>query len=323
MFTGQALRYPAIILAGISILLFVGCTRELKDTDSRLQQPFSFNRVPALSAAPGSNTEGQTGQVSSSKVEILQDSPDSELVTAESEKQPEDPKITSLLNTGRAAIVSGNLEDAIKAFEQVLEIDAKNTKALYNLGYIYRMKKDWFHAVDYARRAVNSNPDQFLVHQNLAYALEGQGDIDGAINEFEEELKRHPKEKRLAPTANRLANIYISKGLTQEAFDAAHRAVELEPDQAPNHATLGEVHFMNKAYTQATDSFRAALKLEPASLKYKIRLADSLWESGSKVEARKLYEEVIAKDPTLKNQIDPERLKASSDEKTDSADSPL
>ncbi|MFH1675775.1 MAG: tetratricopeptide repeat protein, partial [bacterium] len=323
MLTGQTYKYSAIILISAAILVFVGCTRELKDTDSRLQQPFSFNRVPALSAAPDSKTEGESGQVSSSKVEILEENPGGELVTAESEKQPEDPKITSLLDTGRAAILAGKMDDAIKAFNQVLEIDSKNTKALYNLGFIYRMKKDWFHAVDYSRRAVNSNPDQFLVHQNLAYALEGQGDIDGAINEFEEELRRHPKEKRLASMANRLATIYLSKGLTQEAFDAAHRAVELDPSQAANHATLAEVHFLNKAYTQAADSFRAALKLDPTSLSLKVRLADSLWESGSKDEARKLYEEAIAKDPSIKDQIDPERLKAASVEKTDSADSPL
>ncbi len=297
-------KYITTILAILSILIISGCTRELTSGDERPQQPFNFDRIPALTGQPGDTSPVQ---LSNGETEPIDGT--GETAVADTGDGPvDDPAIEALLNGGRNALIQGDLDLAIEYFESVIEQDENNIKALFNLGLTYRKKGDADKAVEFSLRAVEVDPDRLYVHQNLAFAYEAQGNEDGMIAELENELNRHPDEPSLSGIAVRLAAIYLERDLHQEAFDAAIRAVQLEPDAAFHHAMLADVHMHNAAYPQAIESYEKAVSLDPDFALHRKYLADALWAAGREDDARLEYGKALEMDPELADTIDPDRL---------------
>jgi len=301
-------EYILLFAMGMLLMILPACSRELRSGDERPMQPFPFDRIPALTEGGTLSPVQPEGQLSTGETEPVGESA---AAPSEVEEAPEDPAIAGLLNGGRDALRSGQYDLAVEYFSAVLERDANNTAALYNLGYAYRRLGNPDKAVEYALRAVDSDPTRLYVHQNLGYAYEDQGNIDAAIAEFEQELLNHPDEPGLASVAERLAQFYIERGLQQEAFDAAIRAVNLEPNVASHHATLAAVQMANHAYDQAIEALEKAVSLEPDTADYHKSLGDALWEAGRRADAREQYEKAIELDPELSNEIDQERLRSS------------
>jgi tetratricopeptide (TPR) repeat protein len=314
-------EYILLFALGMLLIILPACSRELTSGDERPMQPFPFDRIPALTEGGAISPVQPEGQLSAGGTEPVAQTP---AASGEEEEAAEDPAIAGLLDGGRDALRSGQYDLAIEYFSAVLERDANNTAALYNLGYAYRQLGNPDKAVEYARRAVDSDPTRLYVHQGLGYAYEDQGNIDAAIAEFEQELLNHPDEPGLASVAERLAQIYLQRGLQQEAFDAAKRAVDLEPDVASHHATLAAAHMANHAYPQAVEALEKAVSLDPDTAKYHKSLGDALWEAGRHADAREQYEKAIELDPDLAAEIDQERLRSSpADSQRSPSDSPM
>jgi tetratricopeptide (TPR) repeat protein len=296
----------ALLIAIILAMVLAGCSRELKQGGEEPWQPFPFDSIPQFAGQ-------QQGQRSTGETEPVRQAEIPQAETPES-AEGENPVVAGLLDSGREALQAGNLDLAVDYFMQVLDKDENNTAALYNLGYIYRRAGDADRAVEYASRAVESAPNRLYVHQNLGLAYEEQGNIDAAITEYEQELINHPNEPSLAGIAEKLALIYLDRGLYQEAFDAANRAVNMNPDEPEYHATLAKVHMANGAYDRAVTVLEEAVVLEPDKGEYRKLLGDALWEAGRQDEAGNAYEAAITLDPDLADEIDPERLPAADED---------
>ncbi len=288
-----------LIITILTIPPGLACSRELTSGDATPQQPFPFDRIPALGSpdAPEQLSAGETESIV-----------ESEGPTEVVEQPEEDPMIEGLLQSGRDALRQDNLPLAIEYFIEVIERDENNVAALYNCGRAYRLMGDNQKAIEYSRRAVEADTGRLYVHQNLGYAYEAAGDIDNAITEFEQELINHPDEPHLAGIADKLAQYYLQRGLHQEAFDAARRAVTLDPDQPSYHANLAAVHMSNGAYEQAVDSLEEAVVLAPDSALYRKLLGDALWGAGREDDARQEYASALTLDPDMADEIDPDRL---------------
>jgi len=293
--------FIVLIIAGV--IVFPACTRELTSGDEQPEQPWAFENIPAWGEQNGQNAQGGEMQLSAGQSEggIAG-------LASETEGEAGNANIEALMNGGRAALINGDIELAIEYFNEVITLDENYTKALYNLGYSYRLLGDVERSIEYSRRAVESNPDELYVNQNLGFAYEANGQIDEAIASYEEELRRHPGETNLVGVAERLALIYLDKGLNQEAFDVANRAVNLQPDLASAHVTLAAVHIKNGAYGQAIEQLEQAVVLDPESASYRKSLADTLWDGGRQDDARQVYGEAILLDPEIAEEIEAERL---------------
>jgi tetratricopeptide (TPR) repeat protein len=307
----------------VAACLTVGCSRELKTKDERRVQPFPFDRIPALGNRPSSDQTGMEGQASAGQEEPAIVAPTPEVLEGQ-ETASEDPEINRLMDEGRQALTDDRYDEAIERFQKVIARDPANVRALYNIGYAYRQLGNWDSAIEFAKKAAEADPAMLGVHQNLGYAYGGKGDMDSAIFEFEEELRRHPDEPRLDGIAERLALIYLERGLRQEAFDAANQAVNLNPNQASHYVTLADVHISNGAYDQAVTALEKACSLDPQNALFRKRLGDALWEAGREDEARRAYAEAVALEPALADSIPPARLaEESSPEDDNPLDEPL
>jgi len=310
--------YTACILICMSVMLILvmsGCTRELGRAGETPQRPFNFERIP-VDDQPAQLGDGT--QVSGGETEGV----NGEGAPVDPPPPSVDPALESLLNSGRNSIMEGDWEGAIEAFLEVIERDETNTIALYNLGLSYRRTGDPETAIEYARRAVESDPDRLYVHQGLGFAYLENGNVESAMIEFEEELDRHPDEKSIANVAFELAKLKLESGLNEEAFDAALKAVQLLPEDANNHAILGEVYMSNGAHEQAMESFTKAVDIGPDQAIFRKLMGDALWELDRLVEARSEYEDAIILDETMRELIPSERLDGES-ETVSSHDSPM
>jgi len=278
----------------ISLIASAGCSRELTSGESGADQPFELPRIPV--GVPDQNVSAGQGDITG------------DLQISENLPEEETPELSELMDRGRMALLNNDYDLAIESFTNVIEIDPNHVRALYNLSLAYRRLENIDKAIEYGERAVEADPDTLYVHQNLANAYMDAGDIDSAIGEFEEELLRHPDEPQLAATAEKLAWVYIERGLHQEAFDAAMKAVSLDSVTASYRATLAEVHMMNNAWDAAIGAWNAAIEIDPSEPLLYLRLGDALWEAGRREESREAYAHAIELDSSIASNIDPSRL---------------
>jgi tetratricopeptide (TPR) repeat protein len=118
-------------------------------------------------------------------------------------------------------------------------------------------------ALEAAERASSLEPEDELGHILRSAALYNLG-------RFGESIAAAREAVALAPyswmTYQRLAEAVVaSDQLPYEALSAAQRAVELAPDEAQAHGTLGAAHEKGGNHAEAERCFRRALALDPES----------------------------------------------------------
>lgn len=90
----------------------------------------------------------------------------------------------------------GNKETdlAIKAYEELLEIEPAYYFAWYNIGYIQLvMLEDYQAAIEYFDKALDINPNYTNAYYNKGYACELSGEIEEAIQAYENTLRINPE----------------------------------------------------------------------------------------------------------------------------------
>lgn len=78
---------------------------------------------------------------------------------------------TYYINKGLALYNSGNYEEAIKTWQEVLKLNPNNAIAYNNIGSAYNLMKKWDEAIPYFNKALALNPDFQLAKNNLEVAI--------------------------------------------------------------------------------------------------------------------------------------------------------
>lgn len=127
-------------------------------------------------------------------------------------------------------------QEAMRALEEALALDAAHSRASNVLGVIYAAQGRYAEAEIQFRRALEREPHAAHVHNNLGYAYLLQGRNQEALESFEEALRFAPDSEKSA------ANLKIARerlGLGTEATEPAPaivgKAVEkAEPNEIAN-----------------------------------------------------------------------------------------
>ena len=86
-------------------------------------------------------------------------------------------------------------EAEIDAYEHCIKLDPKHANAHNNLGVALKnVRKDFDGAEAMYRKAIELDPKDALAHHNLSLLLEKRGDVEGAIRETREFIRKggHP-----------------------------------------------------------------------------------------------------------------------------------
>lgn len=127
-----------------------------------------------------------------------------------------------------------------------------------------------------------------------AKSAEQQGDLNGAIQKYQEILKVDP---RMAVVYNNIGRLYHQQSRLDDAIQALRRACELDPKLAPSHALLGFSYYQLGDYGNARKALQTAARLNPADTNVKLYLARSLVELNDLKGALKILEPLQQQDP--------------------------
>ena len=137
-------------------------------------------------------------------------------------------EVSELVANGLGELAAGEDEHARTTFEEVLELDAQNLYALYNLGVIAQGGGDDDAARDYYERALAAQDDYVPAMFNLAIVLE-TSDLDRSVQLYRDVLEH---DEEMAAAHMRLGFALVHRGEEDEGAEHLERGVALDPAMA-------------------------------------------------------------------------------------------
>ena len=135
----------------------------------------------------------------------------------------------SYLALERVLVQESKIAEAIAVLERLAQAEPKRARELYQRMAQYALQiYDDDDAIRYAARAVELNPDDAEGHRRLGEMYRSRQDVDHAIAEFRAAIA---KNDRLFVVYFELADLLLSKGLTDEADRLFRVIVRAAPDE--------------------------------------------------------------------------------------------
>jgi len=129
-------------------------------------------------------------------------------------------------NLGVVQFQKGDLDDAIKKYEQSLRLNPDYPEAHYNLGSALLQKGQIEEAIEHSRKALQLQPNDPDAHVVLGNAFMAKQDVDGAINQYAQALALRPDDSN---AHYNLATALREKGEFEQAAREYEKAREFEP----------------------------------------------------------------------------------------------
>jgi tetratricopeptide (TPR) repeat protein len=152
----------------------------------------------------------------------------------------------------------------------------------------------WHDTVTFFESALRVNPNSFLAHNNLGFALAEQGQDVAAMNHFNEALRL---ESELPITHLNLGNALARQGKFEEAVHHYNEALRIVPTYARAHTNLGLLLAKQGQYDEAIAHHTEALRIEPVFAEAHTNLANVLARQGQFEEAMQHYTEALRLNP--------------------------
>jgi tetratricopeptide (TPR) repeat protein len=108
----------------------------------------------------------------------------SDVLTAE-------PNSEAKLSEARSLLKGGRVVDATILCQRLLDIDPKNSEALYTLAVAFRLQKRFDDALAMTRDLITLTPANGRAHQEMAHCLRDMGDLDGALSAYQDAVARN------------------------------------------------------------------------------------------------------------------------------------
>ena len=196
---------------------------------------------------------------------------------------------------GRLYLESGDGYSAEKELERALELKYDTNKALPLLARAYMLTEsddDIFSLDKEAATLTQSSKAQYLAYKTIA-----------ALRTNNEKLAGETVELALSVSNvdgySMLANAYLqfSKKETAHAATIVIRILTATPKNADALMLQGQIAIVEKNYTQAVNSFKKYLALQPNSNKVQLFIADAFLKNEQYVEAEAIADNILAKIP--------------------------
>ena len=164
---------------------------------------------------------------------------------------------------GRRAIQLGLYDEALGAFQQVLQLNPQNAEAYCELGAAYRLKEKIDQALEaylYALELPASPQTHGVAHLCLARLYHSQGRFADAENHGQHATNLLP---RNAEPFFRLADTYVQRGELALAQRMYHQAQTLDKNLASVYQGLGKIAFLQDRLEEASQYYQKSLTLAP------------------------------------------------------------
>ena len=167
----------------------------------------------------------------------------------------------------------GEMALAIPNFQNCLSVDSNYEPAREKLIQAYQKTGQSNQAVRLVEQRVKSQQghrslrDSAESYNSLGTLYYQQGDMDRAIQAFENALKRSPHHKTAKQNLHQLFRQKAFNALKRNAFDEAttyfEKAIRLDPENATTYRIMGDGYALASEFSQAITYYQKALDLAP------------------------------------------------------------
>ena len=201
---------------------------------------------------------------------------------AATKARPKDPK--PRVRLGELFLERYQPGDAVELFNEALEIDEKNARAL--LGVARAMGERWDRrATEMAQKALDADPKLSEARELLARLAAEDNDFPKAMEHADAALAATPG--AMEALGVRAAIEFLEDRETQPWFDRAKKA---NPASGQAYNVAGELLVLNRRYHEGITFFRKAIEAQPNLWEARARLGVNLMRLGEEQEARREVE---------------------------------
>jgi tetratricopeptide (TPR) repeat protein len=148
------------------------------------------------------------------------------------------------------------------------------------------------------RLAESIDPQNGLVHYDIATALMAEGELAPAVPELQAALRYTTNDRIRVASLSNLGVLYFQLGHSEDAWQSFTAALRLNPRYPRSLMGLGNLLYRQGRYAEAADQFSRALAIEPTAQGW-LWLAESLEAAGNPAPALAAYEKALQLNPNL------------------------
>jgi protein O-mannosyl-transferase len=163
-------------------------------------------------------------------------------------------------NLGNTLLTKGQIDEAIRQYQQAIRLKPHDAEAHNNLGYALLREGQMDEAIRQFQEASRLRPDDAEAHNGLGNALAGKGQTDEAIRQYQQALRLKPD---FTLAHNNLGIALVRKGQMDEAIRQFREALHLKPDYAEAHNNLGMALAEKSQTDEAINQYQTAIRLQP------------------------------------------------------------
>lgn len=185
------------------------------------------------------------------------------------------------LALGNAHYLANNLEDAEKAYNDVLTEDSNSIKAMQGLSAVYLKQEKDLQAEEILRRAIQVSSDEAVLFYNLGIVLEKLERYDEAFQSFKAAVER----KSPYPAAQiNLAQLLFAAGKIDDAEKLFRQASLYEPKNPNIWLGIAAALAEKKDFKAALTNIEKAISLDSTLIEAKVNEATILIKLDRKQE---------------------------------------
>ena len=207
------------------------------------------------------------------------------------------PKANNLLATAMDHHQAGRLAEAEAGYLEALKNDSRNGDALRLLGSLYVQTAKPDLAVKYLQHALQVQPENAEVFNNLGVALRNQGKLDEATAHFERAVGIKPDYvsavRNLAGTMADIGSALYAQNKLDEAASYYERALNYVPDYFIALCNLGNVRQAQGRPNEAIALYTRAQNLKPDSPELLVNFGAAYWDLNQLDKAVECYEQAL------------------------------
>ena len=198
------------------------------------------------------------------------------------------------INEAVVAHQEGRLEEAERLYRSALENQPTNSIIRNNLGVALQGLGRLDEAEASYRKAIELKPDYFEAHLNLGNLLKGLGRLKEAEVSYRQAITSKPD---YAEAHNNLGITLKMLGRLEESEASLRLATTSKPGLAEIHNNLGvTLHELGKL-EEAEVSYRQAITLEPGFVEAHLNMGKNFKKIGKINEAAKYFEQALKINP--------------------------
>ncbi len=180
--------------------------------------------------------------------------------------------------------------EAIIFFNEAIEKDGDNIKAIIGMAGTYDLMNDKAKAEQLFKEAISIDPKNWLSYQEYGYFLLRNGRSGEAIQCYEEVLKITPE--NIVALSN-IGAAYLYLGEFEKAEKPLKKATLLEPSDIA-FSNLGVAYYYLGDFEKSVLSYKAAIDLDPTNIQYLNNIVDAyFFLKKDSVSFRRYLEKVI------------------------------